>query len=151
MNIPAYKNNDEAALPAKRQFLSGEEVREIIDLSVLESFREFQQPGEPDLVGKLIDLFITSTTERIMVIRQAITDGDTAVIKREAHNAKGGAGNIGAHRMAACCKELEQKASQPDEAAVSTARMEIEFNEVIQVLNLVKQPENDLSAHNQPL
>jgi HPt (histidine-containing phosphotransfer) domain-containing protein len=120
---------------------STKNASEIIDYSVLESFRDFQQPGEPDLVGKLIDLFIADTTKRISVIKRAILDGDAAILKREAHNAKGGAGNIGARRMAACCRELEQAASEPHNATVLISRLEDEFKQVIEALNNVKQPD----------
>ena len=136
-------NEDQAASLKEWQIVSSENMSEIIDLSILESFRDYQQPGEPDLVGKLIDLFVVDTTGRISVIKQAIIDGDSALIKREAHNAKGGAGNIGARRMAACCKELEQKAAQSDEAAIVITQLESEFRQVIEVLNNVKQPERD--------
>lgn len=137
----ASANEEKTAKLAERQNVSGKYMQEIVDLSVLESFRDYQQPGEPDLVGKLIDLFVEDTTERISVIKQAIIDGDTALIKREAHNAKGGAGNIGAHRMAASCRELEQKASQPADAAVVISNLESEFKQVIEVLNNMKQTE----------
>ncbi len=113
---------------------------EIIDFSVLEGFRGFQPPGEPDLVDNLIDLFTEDTAGRLAILKQAAADADAAAINREAHNVKGAAGNIGAGRMAEICRELEQKASQENEAKALISRLESEFKQVVEVLNSMRQP-----------
>ncbi len=125
-------------LPETSNNVSENELRQVIDHSVLEGYKEYQQPGEPDLVGKLIDLFARDTTARLSTLKQAVADADTGLIKREAHNAKGAAGNIGALRMADICRELEQKASITADANVLVSRLESEFNRVVEILGSVK-------------
>ncbi len=125
-------------LPETSNNVSENELRQVFDHSVLEGYKEYQQPGEPDLVGKLIDLFARDTTARLSTLKQAVADADTGLIKREAHNAKGAAGNIGALRMADICRELEQKASITADADVLVSRLESEFNRVVEILGSVK-------------
>lgn len=124
------------------QIVSEENAPKSVDLSVIESYRELQQPGQPDLVEKLINLFIEDIIARLSKLQQAAASEDAATIKSEAHNAKGGAGNIGALRMAEICRELEQKASETNEAHILISRLENEFKQVIEILSSVKQPED---------
>lgn len=134
--VSANKETD--ALPELPLNVSENELRQIVDLSVLEGYKDYQQPGEPDLVSELINLFARDTTIRLSTLKQAVADGDTTLIKREAHNAKGAAGNIGALRMAEICSELEQKASETADADILISRLECEFNRVVEILSSVK-------------
>ncbi|MEJ7849697.1 MAG: PAS domain S-box protein [Pyrinomonadaceae bacterium] len=131
-------------LPDEPRKFSAEDSQRFVDLSILEGFRNFQKPGQPDLVGKLINLFVEDTTRRFSILRQAGIDRNAAVIKGEEHNIKGAAGNIGARQMAELCKELEQKASQNDEAKVLISRLEQEFKQVVEILASMRQPETEL-------
>jgi len=131
-------SKDTNHLPETSKNVPENELRQVIDHSVLEGYKGYQQPGEPDLIGKLIDLFARDTTARLSILKQAVADADTALIKREAHNAKGAAGNIGALRMADICRELEQKASITADANVLVSRIESEFNRVVEILGSVK-------------
>ena len=131
-------------LPDEPRKFSSEDSQQFVDLSILEGFRNFQKPGQPDLVEKLIDLFFEDTTGRFSILKQAVIDRNAAAIKSEAHSIKGAAGNIGAAQMAELCKVLEQKASQNDEAKVLISRLEQEFKQVIEVLASMRQPEIEL-------
>jgi CheY-like chemotaxis protein/HPt (histidine-containing phosphotransfer) domain-containing protein len=131
-------------LPDEPRKFSAEDPQQFVDLSILEGFRNFQKPGQPDLIDKLIDLFVEDTTGRFLVLKQAAIDRRAAAIKSEAHNIKGAAGNIGARQMAELCKELEQKASQNDEAKILISRLEQEFKQVVEVLGTMRQPETEL-------
>jgi YesN/AraC family two-component response regulator len=44
-----------------------------VDISVLDSFRDFQQTGQPDLVTELINLFIEDAKKRLSSLKKAIT------------------------------------------------------------------------------
>ncbi len=130
-------------LPDEPRKLSAEDSQQFIDLSILEGFRTFQKPGQPDLVEKLINLFVEDTTVRFSILKHAAVDRNAVAIKSEAHNIKGAAGNIGARQMAVFCKELEQKASQNDEAKVLISHLQQEFNQVVEVLRGIRQPETE--------
>lgn len=80
---------------------------QILDPSILESYRLLQEDGEPDLITELIDAFLADLEERIRVIRQAITREDPAALRSAAHALKGSAGTVGATGLARRCGELE--------------------------------------------
>lgn len=85
-----------------------------IDLSVLASFREIEQPDEPDFVTELIDLFLSDTTSQIKLLRVAAVANDVNELRRLAHLLKGSSGNIGAKRMATLCEALENNEQQTE-------------------------------------
>ncbi len=126
-------------LPELLQNVSENNLQKIVDLSVLEAYKDYQQPGQPDLVDKFIGLFVNDTTLRLSTLRQAVVDADTGTIKSETHNLKGAAGNIGALRMVGICKELEQKASEFTNADVLISQLESEFKQAVEVLGSVRQ------------
>lgn len=118
---------------------SPEETSEIVDLSVLTDLANLQQPGKPDLVNKLIKLFIEGANKNLSALRKAVAEDDPAAIKREAHSIKGSAGNIGARQMAALSRELEQKAHLNTEAKILTSKLENGFKEVVKVLDSMQK------------
>ncbi|MGC2237192.1 MAG: response regulator [Pyrinomonadaceae bacterium] len=115
------------------------DLLEAIDVSVLNGYRALQQPGKPDLVEKLINLFIEGADKNLSSLRASVTNGNTEAIKRGAHSIKGSAGNIGARQMAALCLELEQKAHLGDEAESLVSQLEVGFKHVSEVLNGMRQ------------
>jgi CheY-like chemotaxis protein/HPt (histidine-containing phosphotransfer) domain-containing protein len=125
-------------LPNNSNTFSQENMNEVVDLSALANFREFQQPGEKDLVNELIDLFIEDANKRLSILKKAVLELDVATIKRQAHNLKGGAGNIGAHQMAALSSDLEQKADNINEVEAVIFELESEFKKVVRFLDLME-------------
>ena len=114
----------------------------IIDLSVLESFREIQQEGRPDLVNELIELYINDTRSRLVQMRAALNEQDAQKLQRTAHSLKGSSGNLGLRVMAALCFELEKTMNHKslDATPGIVARLEEEFRRVEQALASELQP-----------
>ncbi|MEP6903198.1 MAG: response regulator [Actinomycetota bacterium] len=129
-------------LPKKSDIYSQEEAFEIVDISVLAGFRNLQQSGKPNLVNKLINLFVEGADKNLSFLRKSVTEGDIQAIKREAHYIKGSAGNIGARQMAALSNELEQKAHLKTESKILISRLESGFKQVVKVLDSMRQKEN---------
>lgn len=80
----------------------------VINLTVLEALKKFQQTGEPDFVTELIDLFLDDTTVQLESLRVAVSKNDVPEVRRLAHLIKGGSGNIGATGLAELCHEIEK-------------------------------------------
>lgn len=79
-----------------------------VDMAMLASFDEAQIEGEPDLVVELIDLYLEDASDKLDALRGALATSDETALRRLAHCLRGSSGNLGAHRMAALCEELER-------------------------------------------
>jgi HPt (histidine-containing phosphotransfer) domain-containing protein len=79
-----------------------------VDMAMLRSFEEAQIEGEPDLVVELIDLYLEDASAKIDALREALATSDETMLRRLAHCLRGSSGNLGAHRVAALCEELER-------------------------------------------
>lgn len=114
----------------------------VLDEAVLESFRELQEPGGPDLITELIDLYLEDTKERLARLRIALDEHDFESLRESAHSLKGSSSNLGVARMAALSSQLEENLQQNrlDEISLTLAQLEEEFESVRQVL------ERELSA-----
>jgi HPt (histidine-containing phosphotransfer) domain-containing protein len=80
----------------------------VINLTVLEALKKFQQTGEPDFVTELIDLFLDDTAVQLESLRVAFLKNDVPEVRRLAHLVKGSSGNIGATGLAELCHEIEK-------------------------------------------
>ncbi|MDQ6786415.1 MAG: PAS domain S-box protein [Acidobacteriota bacterium] len=114
---------------------------EILNLSILESFKEFQTPGEPDLVEELTGLFVEDTKKRLVSLREAIEKNDVETVARETHTLKGSSGNIGARRITAIVGEMEAKATDAERVNFLLGKLESEFKQVVEMLDSMRQIE----------
>jgi HPt (histidine-containing phosphotransfer) domain-containing protein len=89
---------------------------EILDLSVLESLRDLQQEGGPNLIEELFDLYVSDTRERLAELRAALNQQDLTAAKRAVHSVKGSSTNLGFHNMVALSRNLEKQLQNPSEA-----------------------------------
>jgi HPt (histidine-containing phosphotransfer) domain-containing protein len=107
-----------------------------LDPDVLQSIRQVQEHGEPDLLTELANLFLEDAPQQLEVLRKALDDGDASSVKRVAHTLKGSCGNMGAKRMAAVCAELQDIARSGDlaRAPVLVEYLQAEFARVRQAL-----------------
>jgi len=97
--------NEKGVLPASAGAFSA--PADVVDMEMLASFGEAQIDGEPDIVVELIDLYVTDVAAKMSALRGALDSSDGPALRRLAHCLRGSSGNLGAHRVAALCKELE--------------------------------------------
>lgn len=63
--------------------------------------------GKQDLLNKVLNTFLKNARDQIKILRQAIIDKDSEVIKNQAHTIKGGAANLTAEKLSKIAFELE--------------------------------------------
>lgn len=81
----------------------------VINMTVLSGLKELQQPGEPDFLTELIDLFLNDSASQLEALRRAVSANDAPEVRRVAHLMKGSSASIGADGLAAINHELETK------------------------------------------
>jgi HPt (histidine-containing phosphotransfer) domain-containing protein len=107
-----------------------------LDPAALHNIRSLQQLGRPDILGKVIDLFLGDCPGVMNRLRLAIESADAEQVRQNAHRLKSGSANLGATRMAELCRELEQlgRSGTLGDAAALLARVETEFRQVVAAL-----------------
>jgi signal transduction histidine kinase/DNA-binding response OmpR family regulator/HPt (histidine-containing phosphotransfer) domain-containing protein len=103
-----------------------------LDRDVLADLRQLQVEGEPDVLGELIELFLTNVPRRLALLRDAVGAGDTRQVERTAHALRGSCGSMGAAAMEAICGELEGMGRSEDLSAAPAlvSRLEAAYGRV---------------------
>jgi PAS domain S-box-containing protein len=81
----------------------------LVDDSRIQNFRE----NYPDIVDRLIALFVDSTPPLLQELDAAAETGDEEQVRQLAHKLKSSCDNVGATRMAAICRALEHPNGDP--------------------------------------
>lgn len=107
-----------------------------LDISVIESLRLLNEPGQPDVVHEVLGLFLNDAAARVDAIVAAFAARDVAALQRAAHTMKGAAATIGAPRLQQACRRLEDAAKQNDlsTAAVSMEDLHREHEQVVKAI-----------------
>jgi len=64
--------------------------------------------GKQELLIKVVNTFLKNVQDQIKILRQAIIDKNSEVIKRQAHTIKGGSANLTAKKLSEIAFELEK-------------------------------------------
>jgi HPt (histidine-containing phosphotransfer) domain-containing protein len=84
----------------------------VIDMAVLDNIRALQREGTPNLVGKLVALYLTEASTIITTLGSAIGDKNTRDIFHLAHKLKSSSANVGALNLSSLLKKLETMGRQ---------------------------------------
>jgi HPt (histidine-containing phosphotransfer) domain-containing protein len=103
-----------------------------IDLKTLDDLRRLQRDGHPDIVERVIALFLESAPRLLQDLEQGATGGDMALLRRASHTLKSESANVGAVPLSSLCKELEEiaHADDRDGAAASVGAVLTEYRRV---------------------
>ncbi|HEY0456391.1 MAG TPA: PAS domain S-box protein [Verrucomicrobiae bacterium] len=85
-----------------------------IDQAIIAGLRELREPGHPDPLKELIDLFLKDARPRLEKMQSGIAEKDVAIVASAAHTLKGSASNLGARTLALLCANLEKSAKAGD-------------------------------------
>jgi CheY-like chemotaxis protein len=108
-----------------------------IDKSALDNIKAVQQPGKPDLVEKVISLYLNDAQSLCHTIHEAVGKGDPQALSKAAHSLKSSSANVGAVKLAGLCKELEilGRGNTIGNAEVIVNQMDAEYKRVIASLS----------------
>jgi signal transduction histidine kinase/CheY-like chemotaxis protein/HPt (histidine-containing phosphotransfer) domain-containing protein len=100
-----------------------------LDESALANIRALQRPGAPDLLLRVVDLYLASAPKLIKQMHAALVQSDAPAIMRAAHTLKSSSANLGARHLADLCKTLEacSRKGNIDPAAAMLAQLQAEY------------------------
>jgi len=78
--------------------------------------RELQRPGQPDILHRLINIYLENTPDLIALLTQAANDMDAASFSETAHTIKSSSKNLGATQLARLCEQAECNSKEKNQA-----------------------------------
>ncbi len=100
-----------------------------INQAALDNIRQLQRPGNPDLLQKIVTIYMNDSPGLLNALREAIDQDDAALVRMHAHRFKSGSANLGALRLAELCRQLEEmgRNNELQGALTLLSRVENEF------------------------
>jgi len=83
-----------------------------IDQSALDKVRALQRPGTPDLLGRIIGVFVDQTPAGVEAIINACASDDLETVRTSAHAIKSSAAYVGATQFSNRMAEIESAARE---------------------------------------
>jgi two-component system sensor histidine kinase/response regulator len=105
---------------------------DVIDRQVLEQLRKVITNGKPELLTRVVKLYLTESPKLIQRLKQAAGAADAPAIANSAHSLKSSSANVGAMALSRYCADIEASArrADTDEARRILARIESEHDSV---------------------
>jgi CheY-like chemotaxis protein len=138
--LPASSAQETAAqipVPPPHSGASGTD-RRLLDVQMLDRIRALQRPGAPNILHKVITLYLEDAPKLLAALRDAVALGDCTAMQRTAHTCKSSSANLGALRLAGLCEEMEReaRAGNCEQAQVRLGTIEDEYKKVVPALQM---------------
>lgn len=78
-----------------------------LNAKTLDNIRSLQREGAPDILKKIVGLYLDNSNGLIGEIEEAVKEQDAKRVRSTAHSLKSSSANLGADVLAAACKDLE--------------------------------------------
>ncbi|HHB76693.1 MAG TPA: response regulator [Desulfobulbus sp.] len=118
--------------PERIQTMDTEKITTVIDERVLDNYRRIQQPGQPDVIERLVGVYLKSSPEILRTITSAALKGDMEQLWQSAHSLKSSSANLGAANLAGLCETVEEmgRNKQGDNVTEMIEKIETEYARV---------------------
>lgn len=85
-----------------------------LEQKAIGAIRLLQRPGRPDIVARLVTVYLDKSPTLIADIQAGVSANDADKVKMAAHTLKSSSAYLGASTLADQCNKLEQKAATND-------------------------------------
>jgi signal transduction histidine kinase/CheY-like chemotaxis protein/HPt (histidine-containing phosphotransfer) domain-containing protein len=134
-SVPAVKRDHLALVPVMPS------ADEPIDYKILDSLRQLQKEGRPDVVQEMINLFFKAAADLLKDLKEGTANGDAALLHHASHALKSVSANMGAVILSSRCGELEAMAQSGMVAgAGGTVSAIVEAYRVVEILLSARLP-----------
>jgi signal transduction histidine kinase/CheY-like chemotaxis protein/HPt (histidine-containing phosphotransfer) domain-containing protein len=103
-----------------------------LDAGALAQIRALDRPGAPSMLGKVIQVYLTTTPQHLTAMRQGVEQRDREAVRKAAHSLKSASANIGATELAEMCRVLEgqARAGESHASRADIEALDAEFRQV---------------------
>jgi len=119
---------------------------QVLDERILVDLRSLNQPGKPDFLKQLTDLFLEDSKLLMDQIQSASDAGESESLRKMVHSLKGISSNLGAARLSKTCGQVETclRNNQPLAQGWQVS-LEKEYNLACDALTQVTLENNEIS------
>src|SRR6185312_7522913 len=105
---------------------------QVLDRAVLEQLGRVRTNGKPELLTRVMKLYVAESPALIEKLKDAARAGDVARMASCAHTLKSSSANVGASVLSGYCADVEDHArdAETEEARRCVAKIEIEHRSV---------------------
>ena len=105
---------------------------QVLDRAVLEQLARVRTNGKPELLTRVIKLYVAESPALVQSLKDAARDGDDVRMASFAHTLKSSSANVGAAVLSRYCAEVESYArrAETEEARRCVAKLETEHRSV---------------------
>jgi CheY-like chemotaxis protein/HPt (histidine-containing phosphotransfer) domain-containing protein len=103
-----------------------------LDPRALDQIRALERPGAPSMLGKVIQVYLTTTPQLLTAMRAGMAERNGEAVRQAAHSLKSASANLGATQLAEMCRAIEgqARAGGCPEAGVGLDALETAFQQV---------------------
>ncbi len=103
-----------------------------IDQKALDNIRSLQKEGDPPVLDKIVNIYLSNSPKLIQTLREAVTEPDATAMQKAAHSLKSSSANMGAMTLSSLCKELEMmgRNNSTENAGKILSEIESEYERV---------------------
>jgi CheY-like chemotaxis protein/HPt (histidine-containing phosphotransfer) domain-containing protein len=140
--IERYGSASQGGVAAEGPSIMPRREATVVDPDTLSRLKALEADGLQGFLAGLARDFDEGFAERLGEMEAAVRSGDSAALRRAAHNLKGSSGILGARGMAELCRRLEDLAEEGRMAGAEgwLARLEREHEAVMSVLRAAAIP-----------
>ena len=107
---PAEAIDAPAELDASAEPVAPEMAGATLDPRALDQIRALERPGAPSMLGKVIQVYLTSTPGLLSAMRSGMEARNAEAVRQAAHSLKSASANLGATELAEMCRVVESQA-----------------------------------------
>ncbi|MEQ1793084.1 MAG: ATP-binding protein, partial [Nitrospira sp.] len=78
-----------------------------VDRQAWHSITALQRPGKPDMLAKVLTLYLTDSQQLVDQVRQGVTGGEARLVNEAAHSLKSRSSVLGAVSLSDLCQQIE--------------------------------------------
>jgi CheY-like chemotaxis protein len=129
---PQAESTASAPAPAAQAARAAANSTQVIDRQVLDQLGKVRTNGKPELLTRVIKLYLVESPKLIQKLKQAANAANAPEMASQAHSLKSSSANVGAKVLSRYCEDLEQSARRADteEARRILAKVESEHGSV---------------------
>ena len=119
----AASMQSQAAEPAAQ---APAKAAEVLDRPVLDQLGKVLTNGKPELLARVINLYLVESPKLMQELKQAARASDAPEIARSAHSLKSSSANVGARMLSRYCEDIEASARRADTEEASRILAKVE-------------------------